>query len=137
MLYPMGKIKLVTISTGVGAAVNLILNIILIPSMAQNGAALATVIAEFSVMATQVIFARNLIHIPLLSKKTLLYFAASLLMMFICYFVMKVIDKDYLKVIIVPVVGFLAYGGLMVVFRDEMTISILAQLRNKLSRSEG
>lgn len=137
MLYPMGKIKLVTISTGVGAAVNLILNIILIPSMAQNGAALATVIAEFSVMATQVIFARNLIHIPLLSKKTLLYFAASLLMMFICYLVMKVIDKDYLKVIIVPVVGFLAYGGLMVVFRDEMTISILAQLRNKLSRSEG
>lgn len=137
MLYPMGKIKLVTISTGVGAAVNLILNILLIPRMAQNGAALATVIAEFSVMVTQLVIARKIIQIPLLSKKTLLYLAASLLMMLICAMVMTVIDKDYLKVIIIPVVGFLIYGGLMVLFRDELTLSILAQIRNKLSRSEG
>ena len=48
---PMGKEKLILLSTSVGAITNLILNRILIPHYAENGAAVATVIAEMAVAA--------------------------------------------------------------------------------------
>lgn len=50
VFIPMRKEKHVLTSTLTGAMVNLILNSILIPRFAENGAALASVIAEFSVM---------------------------------------------------------------------------------------
>jgi O-antigen/teichoic acid export membrane protein len=43
---PMGKEKLILMSTFTGAAVNMICNAILIPRYAENGAAVATVLAE-------------------------------------------------------------------------------------------
>lgn len=46
ILFPMGKEKLILISTTVGAVVNLLCNALLIPRFAENGAAAATVIAE-------------------------------------------------------------------------------------------
>lgn len=48
---PMGKEKLILVSTSVGAVTNLILNSIFIPRYAENGAAIATVIAEIAVAA--------------------------------------------------------------------------------------
>lgn len=46
---PMGKEKLILFSTSVGAVTNIILNSFLIPRYAENGAAIATVIAEMAV----------------------------------------------------------------------------------------
>ena len=46
---PMGKEKLILLSTSVGAIMNLILNSILIPLYAENGAAVATAISELGV----------------------------------------------------------------------------------------
>lgn len=46
ILVPMGKEKHILISTTVGALVNLVCNALLIPRFAENGAAVATVIAE-------------------------------------------------------------------------------------------
>lgn len=46
---PMGKENLILASTSVGAITNFILNSILIPRYAENGAAVATVIAEMAV----------------------------------------------------------------------------------------
>lgn len=46
---PMGKEKLILVSTSVGAVINFILNSFLIPRYAENGAAVATVVAELSV----------------------------------------------------------------------------------------
>lgn len=46
---PMGKEKLILVSTSVGAVTNLSLNSVLIPRYAENGAAVATVIAELAV----------------------------------------------------------------------------------------
>ena len=63
MLYPQGKINIVNISVAVGATLNLVLNLILIPKYAQNGAAIATIIAESSVTITQLIIGKKLVRI--------------------------------------------------------------------------
>jgi O-antigen/teichoic acid export membrane protein len=68
VLYSQGKEKFVIISTSCGAVTNFILNLILIPHFAQNGAALATVIAEFVVVATMMIIGRAFIPFKVLNK---------------------------------------------------------------------
>ena len=55
VLYPQGKENIVIMSTLVGAIVNFTLNLVLIPQYAQNGAAIATVIAESCVTITMII----------------------------------------------------------------------------------
>ena len=66
VLYPQGKENIVIMSTLVGAIVNFTLNLVLIPQYAQNGAAIATVIAESCVTITMIILGvkyLSLIHI--------------------------------------------------------------------------
>jgi len=53
-LYSFGKEKITLVSTTIGAIVNVILNLILIPIISFNGAAIATLIAEFLVLFTQI-----------------------------------------------------------------------------------
>lgn len=56
---PMGKEKLILLSTSVGAVTNLFFNGILIPRYAENGAAAATVIAEMAVATVCLINVRR------------------------------------------------------------------------------
>lgn len=54
-LYSFGKEKITLVSTTMGAIINVILNLILIPRISYNGAAIATLIAEFFVLFVQII----------------------------------------------------------------------------------
>jgi len=62
VLYPQGKEKFVIIATLSGATLNFTINMLLIPSLAENGAATATCIAETGVLATMIICGRKFIH---------------------------------------------------------------------------
>ena len=137
MLYPLGKIKLVTISTCIGATVNLTLNLILIPLLAQNGAAVATVIAELSVAIAQLLMVRKLIPFSLINKDTFKYFVSSLLMALICYGIMSLLDNDVIRIIVVSFVGMLVYGTIMLLSKDELTMSIWEQLKEHIIKNNG
>ena len=65
ILYPLGKINIVMLTTGIGAFVNLLLNFILIPKYAQNGAAVATTIAEIAVTICMLCVGRNYFYFNL------------------------------------------------------------------------
>lgn len=65
----MGKENLVIICTATGASINLITNIILIPQFNQDGAAIATVLAEFSVLLVMVIIGKRYIDYHYLNKQ--------------------------------------------------------------------
>ncbi len=53
MLVPTGREKLVLYSTIAGAVIDIIINALLIPSMASSGAAIGTLVAEFVVLIIQ------------------------------------------------------------------------------------
>lgn len=69
ILYSVGKENLVIICTATGASINLITNIILIPQFNQDGAAIATVLAEFSVLLVMVIIGKRYIDYHYLNKQ--------------------------------------------------------------------
>ena len=80
ILYPQGKEKLVIIATTTGALTNFTLNYFLIPEYAQYGAAIATSIAEFLVIATMIVVGKKFMPFRLVTKQNLQYVVASVLM---------------------------------------------------------
>lgn len=79
-LLPLGKIKLYTISVYIGALVNVIVNLILIPPLGSIGAAVGTLCAEVSVLATQIIFIKNDINIKTIIPSIIKYSLSGLVM---------------------------------------------------------
>lgn len=75
---PMGKENLILISTCIGAATNLILNSILIPRYAQNGAAMGTVMAETAVAIVCMINVQRYFDIKEIFKTIWQYCIAAL-----------------------------------------------------------
>lgn len=132
ILYPLGKTNLVIISTAVGALANFTLNLLLIPRYAQNGAAIATSVAEISVALTQLLIARKYIPIHLFSKRIGYYFFASVMMFICCNLAITRVSSDIVSVIIIPAIGALLYGILMLAAKDGLCLEIVEIGKSKL-----
>lgn len=76
-LIPMGKEKLILISTCVGAITNFALNSLLIPRYAQNGAAVGTVLAETTVAVVCMINLKRYFDIKVIFRTIWQYFIAA------------------------------------------------------------
>lgn len=132
VLYPLDKVKIVTISTCVGAIINFALNSILIPLYAQNGAAISTVVAESSVTLTQIIIARKYIPFNLFDKKSLVYIISTAVMFVVCAVIMNFDFSDVLNIFIVPIAGVLVYGSLLLLFKDELAFEMINVIKKKI-----
>lgn len=132
VLYPLGLIRLVTISTCIGACTNVCLNFLLIPIYGHYGAAVATVIAEFSVSISQIIMARKIMPFSLLSSQIVRYVICSLLLFVVCSLVSRLIENDIISIVTVGVIGALIYASLMIVSKDELTLEIYNILIKKV-----
>ena len=71
ILYAQDKENIVIKSISLGALINLILNLVLIPIYKQDGAAISSVFAEFVVTASMMIKGRKYISYQLINKETL------------------------------------------------------------------
>ena len=131
ILFPQGRVKLINISVGVGAMVNLILNFLLIPKYAHDGAAVATIIAESSVAIVQVILGRKLIPIHLFDPKYLIYPICALVMGGVCYWILSFGISDYVSIFIIPVVGGITYSGLLFLLKDPISMEVMKIISKK------
>lgn len=80
ILYPQGQENKVIISTALGAIINFILNLWLIPKYAQDGASIATVMAEVVVTVSMIYIGRKYIPIHWRNKSYLHYLIGTILM---------------------------------------------------------
>ena len=80
-LVPTGQERRLTISVTIGAAVNAVLNMILIYALQSFGAVIASAIAEITVTAVQLYYVRSLLHTAEMLKMVCHYVAASMPML--------------------------------------------------------
>lgn len=124
VLYSQGKEKIVIISTLCGAIVNFILNFILIPQYSQNGAAIATVVAEFSVTAVMLIKGRVFIPFNILNKYTIKIIMFSFLICIPIPFI-QTLHCSNLKLLVLEVlVSVSLYIVLLTISRNEFLVLI-------------
>lgn len=106
-LIPFGKDKVYLLSTIVGAGVNLVVNAMLIPSLREYGAAIGTILAEFSVVAVQAIGTRKVFNYIQLTRRVI----PSILSGIIMVIVSRSIAWKFLGGGIVSLVLLIGIGG--------------------------
>lgn len=128
-LIPRKVDKPYIISTIVGAILNLIINLLLIPKIGANGAAIGTVIAEFSVFITQIIFIRKNIKNNINVWSLLYVVPTGSLMLVIILYLRKVLGVSILSLIMQVLLG--GFGFLLIItciqlfIKDELFMNII------------
>lgn len=117
-LISVGREKEYTKSVVSGACVNLLLNIILIAKYQAIGAAIASVLAEVTVAATQLFFIRREVNLQLILRSVYKYIVASFAMGVVCAIVKQRIGYSFVAFLITVLLGSLLYFGLLFVMRD-------------------
>ena len=129
ILYPQGRENTVIFCTLIGALLNFSLNLVLIPYCSQNGAAIATCIAEFGVTFMMLIVGKKYIPVSYSFKKYHNYVVGSIFMCVVCYGVMQIGMNDVLKLLFVVLVGMIVYGSYLYYQKDALMIDIIRLLR--------
>ncbi len=135
ILYPLGKENLAILSTGTGAVVNFVICLLFIPSMAHNGAAIATLIGETAVTFTMFLYGKKHIHIKYKDRHYLNCLIGGGIMFLVIYLIYKQINNDWLNVLIIPVSGTFIYGLYLYIVKDRFGLYVLDLLvENRIIR---
>ena len=92
-------------SVFLGAIINIIINVILIPKMGAIGAAIGTIFAEFSVMFYQTCYVRKKIDIVIHFKYLIKFLAKGLIMFIIVEILEFYINNKYMLLIMQVIIG--------------------------------
>lgn len=131
VLLTYGKEKLLLMTTVGGAVSNVVLNSILIPVYAQNGAAFASVISETIVTLLSIILASRYIRLRLDKSYVfdMLVSAAALIMTILC--VNALVDNYILKIMISVLCGGIIYLGINICAKNPILADLTAALKKK------
>src|SRR5574344_2287042 len=135
ILYPQGKENIVIYSTIVGAIFNLVLNFILIPRYAQNGAAVSTVIAEIGVTVTQIFLGLKFVPVKFFNKSHFLILVSAIIMFCFCCFLQKISDIAIIQLGMVTILGALLYFLLLFLFKEPVTIEFVKCFKKNMRKS--
>lgn len=103
-LIPKEKDNVYISTTIIGAIINFIINLMLIPKLGGVGAAIGTITSEFMIMFLQSYLVRKDIEYKKVSKNILIYFIGAIIMFGVIHFVVGANINNYLVRIILEVV---------------------------------
>lgn len=134
MLVPMGKEKVVLYSTIVGAVVDLVINIILVPSYGAVGSAIGNVIAEFAVWMYQLNYMKKYL---MSAYKEIRYI--PLIMALGLGGIASVAAKwlglsSFFTLLVSAIIFFAIYLLILFVSKESLVIDILNQVLSKLKK---
>lgn len=129
-LVPMKMNKEYTLPIVMGAALNLILNIVLIPRYGAEGAAISTTVTEGLIVAVQIWFLKDVLALKSHEKKAIKsYLLASMTMAVIAYQFSSYLHFSLLLSILVKVItGIIVYASVLVLFREKLAIHLIKKV---------
>lgn len=134
ILIPFGKENLTVVSTVVGAIVNVILNSIFIPLYSAAGAALATTIAELSVLVVQVYcvksYLKEMIQLRNILKIILSGIISTTVLLINNYYIH--IESAFFSIIETGLLFFVIYGISLIFFKENITKEVINNMIVKI-----
>lgn len=134
VLIPAKRESKVLRNTLITAAINVILNFILIPSMSYDGTALSTVIAEFSVMIMNGYSCRDIIKPIIFKRDTLKNLFESIIgcigIVIVCLLCQWGWHSMIWKTVFSVVLSVPMYGAILVLLGNEIATSMLKNVLN-------
>jgi O-antigen/teichoic acid export membrane protein len=136
ILVPMGKEKVVLWSLIVGAVVDVIINILLIPGYGAAGAAAGTMVAEFAVLVYQFVVLRKEVW-PSFRKISYWKLILALVVATAASIWVLWLDLGLLVTLILSAVLFFGcYGAMLLILKENMTAELLKQILGKFLKKK-
>ena len=120
-----------TLSVGIGAAVNFLCNMILIPRYSAIGAAIASVIAELLITGIQFVFIRKEISVGKILVCAWKYLIAGGLMLAVLILENTKLVPSILNTCIMVLSGGVVYFAVLLVLRDEFFMGYIKKMLHK------
>ena len=136
VLYPMGRINIVILCTFIGAVVNVVLNVLLIPVYGHNGTAVAYMLAEVAVTVSMFIIGRRHIPIQFFKKEHLHYVLGSVCMGICLYWVLLLELDDFMTLITMLIVGLMMYISVILILKDTMGMLFWKIIKSYLDKCQ-
>lgn len=129
VLFPKGKINIVTLCCGIGAVADLILNLCLIPFFSYIGTSIAYLGAEVATTVSMYFIGRR--YIPIIYfKKSHLTYALGCIVMAIALYGISLLPLPTLTILLLQgCCGVLAYFIILCICKDEMLVQILSKIK--------
>lgn len=135
ILIPYRKDKQVLLSTMFGAMTNVVANMLLIPLLAETGAAMATVIAELAVLIICIWNVRDLFEYRKLFHNMMQYISASLMMGVLIVFIQIITNiSGFVCIIVSFCSGILIYAGCLKILRNDLIDVLCDMARQYVNR---
>lgn len=129
VLFPKGKINIVTLCCGIGAVADLILNLCLIPFFSYIGTSIAYLGAEVATTVSMYFIGRKYIPIIYFKKSHLTYALGCVVMAFALYG-LSLLQLPTLTILLLQgFCGVLAYFIILCICKDEMLVQILLKIK--------
>lgn len=131
VLFPKGKINIVTLCCGIGAVADLILNLCLIPFFSYIGTSIAYLGAEVATTVSMYFIGRKYIPIIYFKKSHLTYALGCIVMAFALYGISLLQLPTLTTLLVQGCCGVLIYFIILCISKDEMLIQILSRIKKK------
>ena len=122
------------ISAFTGAIANVILNFILIPKLYSYGAALASVLSQLIILLVQIYFIKDVLKPREIISPIIKEFDAGLIMFLITFTISQHLDYTVLSTIITILIGMTIYFGLLIIFKEKNTMSVISKIKGYLKK---
>lgn len=130
LMIPMGKELLVSICPILGAIVNAIMNLVLIPKIYATGAVIATIGAELAGTFLTVYLMRNYVNTIKIIIGTYKGFIASSFMFLFIYLIPNFLNIHPLGLVLLQIiVGLISFITILIILKDKLTLSLIKIIR--------
>lgn len=129
VLFPKGKINIVTLCCGIGAVADLLLNLCLIPLFSYIGTSIAYLGAEVATTVSMYFIGRRYIPIIYFKKSHLTYALGCVVMAFALYGLSLLQLPTFTILLLQGCCGVLAYFIILCICKDEMLVQILSKIK--------
>ena len=134
-LLPVNRMRPYTLSVFMGMVTNVIFNFILVPKHGAIGAAISTVIAEFTVLVVQLVAVRREFS-ALMYLKCWRYFVSGAVMCVCVHFLGKFVRPSLVYLLIQIFFGVVVYFSLVLILRDDFVSKYAKKIFNKLKKAD-
>ena len=134
LLIPLKREKVYTIAMIAGAAVNVIINLCLIPVLSIYGACIASITAEVTVLLICYFNTRDMIDLKLVLKNNAWVAVASVVMFLLVTLIAQFEMHILLKLLVEVSAGVAIYVAITAATKNEIFWNILGKVKNLLRR---
>lgn len=129
VLFPKGKINIVTLCCGIGAVIDLILNLCLIPFFSYIGTSIAYLGAEVATTVSMYFIGRKYIPIQYFKLTHLNYLLGCIMMAAVLFIISKLQFSSLNVLILQGCCGILVYFFMLCLRKDAILMQVLSKIK--------